>query len=193
MITLNGWRRAVLLAYDGNQGRINVGGTMLNDEEWLNRRYYGGDLPAEVERALHEAALVWDEEAAAEAHIRRALELGEGHLAAHLGAYKFFFYRHRLTEALPQAERCLELAAERLSLPTDWRMVTIDMAPFDGVHEGARLYLFALMAVGYLKLRLDDLEDGSSILLKVASLDVADRLGARSLLSVLDARGKGEE
>jgi len=161
---------------------------MLTDEDWLNRRYYGGDLPAEAERALHQAALCWSDEAAAETQIQLALSQAPGHLAVHLGAYKFYFYRHRLAEALPQAEACLGIAARRLGLPEDWQKIRLDQARFDETEGEPRLYLFALLAVGYLHLRLGDHPLGQAILEKVSQLDPKDRLGAVALLTALRTR-----
>ena len=71
----------------------------MPNDAWLDRRYYGGDLPAAAERALHAVGQDWHDEAAAERHIRAALALAPDHLAVQIAAYKFFFYRHRLAEA----------------------------------------------------------------------------------------------
>src|SRR4051812_26466108 len=48
------------------------------DEAFLSRRYYGGDLPAEAERALHAAALSYADDRAAEAFLARAAALAPG-------------------------------------------------------------------------------------------------------------------
>lgn len=163
------------------------------EDAWLNRRYYGGDLPAEAERALHRAGLDWGDEALAEGHIRQALALAPDHPATRLGAYKFYFYRHRLAEALPHAEACLAHAANGLGLPGDWRAVMPRQADFTGIDADARFYLFALMACGYLCVRLGRLDEGTAILEKVAALDIKDRLGAAALLRHLQTRDEDEE
>jgi len=162
-------------------------------EDWLSRRYYGGDLPEAAERALHAAALDWNDEAAAEAHIIRALEVAPGRLEVHLGAYKFYFYRHRLAEALPHARACLEEAGRRLKLPADWRRVEMEHADFAGLDGEARLFLFSLLAWGYLLARLDRVEEGRAALSKVAALDPADKLGARALLRVMEQGGADDD
>lgn len=153
----------------------------------------GGDLPEEAERALHRVGLDWDDEAKAEGHLHRALELAPDHPATRLGAYKFYFYRHRPAEALPHAEACLTHAAVRLGLAADWRRVRPGDAPFSEIDGDARFYLFCLMACGYLRLRLGRRRDGSAILAKVAALDPADALGAAALLRHLDEPGETEE
>ncbi|MFL5284160.1 MAG: hypothetical protein ACJ8AW_25010 [Rhodopila sp.] len=58
------------------------------EDPWLDRRYYGGDLPAEAERALHAIGQDWQDEAVAEGHLHDALSIAPGHLAVEIAAYK---------------------------------------------------------------------------------------------------------
>ncbi|MDR3438621.1 hypothetical protein [Telmatospirillum sp.] len=165
----------------------------MQDEEWLSRRYYGGDLPIEAERALHEAALDFSNESLAEQHVHRALQLAPGHLAVLIGAYKFYFYHHRLTEALPYAEACLAEAGRRLALPADWRAVRPSQADFASLEGWPRLFLFSLVALGYLLLRLGRVAEGEEALTQVVALDPGDRLGARALLTVVHGAGSDDD
>jgi tetratricopeptide (TPR) repeat protein len=165
----------------------------MDDEKWLERRYYGGDLPAEAERALHAVGLVWEDEAAAESHIRSALALAPGHLAVHYGAYKFYYYKHRLRDALPHVEAWVAEAIRRNGLPRDWRDVTPEHADFTHFDGDPRLFLFSLRAMGWLLARLGRIEEGRAALEKVAGLDPEDQMRARRLLAVLDAHDDEEE
>ena len=165
----------------------------MHDSAWLNRRYYGGDLPAGAERALHAAGLAWHDEAAAEGHILDALALAPGHLAVHIGAYKFYFYRHRLAEALPHAEICLADALRRSQLPADWRDLRPDDPAFSLLEPAPRLVLFSLIALGYVLARLGREAESRAVLGKVADLDPEDRMSARRLLAILDGGGEDED
>jgi hypothetical protein len=165
----------------------------MHDAAWLNRRYYGGDLPADAERALHAAGLAWQGEAAAEGHILDAVALAPGHPAVHVGAYKFYFYRHRLAEALPHARVCLADALRRSQLPADWRDLRADDAAFSLLEPAPRLVLFALIACGYVLARLGREAESRAYLAKVAELDPEDRMSARRLLAVLDRGGEESE
>jgi tetratricopeptide (TPR) repeat protein len=158
----------------------------VQDDAWLERRYYGGDLPAAAERALHAVGLDWEDEAAAEGHIYEALDLAPGHLAVQLAAYKFYFYRHRLTEALPYARTCLAQILRRNQLPADWRDLRAEDAAFTSLDPEPRMVLFALVANGYVLARLGRIEEGRAVLTKVTELDPQDRMGARRLLAVID-------
>jgi tetratricopeptide (TPR) repeat protein len=162
----------------------------MQDDAWLDRRYYGGDLPAAAERALHAVGLDWQDEATAEGHIYEALALAPGHLAVQIAAYKFYFYRHRLEEALPYAQTCLAQILRRNQLPADWRDVRPEDAAFTSLEAEPRMVLFALVAYGYVLARLGRTEEGRLALTKVTELDPADRLGARRLLAVIDSGGQ---
>ena len=162
------------------------------DDSWLDRRYYGGDLPAATARALHAIGQDRDDEIVAEGHLHDALALAPDHLAVQIAAYKFYFYRHRLQAALPYARTCLAHTLRRNNLPADWRDLRPDDASFNTLEREPRTVLFALVANGYVLARLGRVAEGREALLKVAELDPEDRIGARRLLAVLD-RGHGEE
>jgi hypothetical protein len=158
----------------------------MQDEEWLSRRYYGGDLPAEAERALHEAALSFADQPQAESCLRRAWEIAPGNLAVAIGAYKFYLYHHRLAEALPYAEACVRESARLVGLAGDWRDVRPDQADFSGLDAEPRLFLFSLFALGYLLFRLGRAGDGRQALASLLVLDPTDKLGVAGLLAIVD-------
>lgn len=158
----------------------------MDDEKWLERRYYGGDLPAEAERALHAVGLCWDDEQASEAQIQRALAIAPRHLAVHYGAYKFYYYRRRLDEALPHVEAWVDEAIRRNGLPSDWRAVSSSDADFTHFDSEPRVFLFSLRAMGWLLARLGRIEEGRAALAKVAALDPQDQIRARRLIAILD-------
>lgn len=164
----------------------------MDDEKWLERRYYGGTLPAEAERALHAVGLCWEDNAAAEGHILRALALAPNHLAVHYAAYKFYYYKHRLPDALPHVEAWVDEAIHRNRLPSNWRDVSPEHADFTHFDGDPRLFLFALRAMGWLLARLGRLDEGRAALEKVAALDPEDQMRARRLLAILDEHDDDE-
>jgi hypothetical protein len=126
----------------------------VQDDAWLDQRTYDGELPAAAERALRAVGLAWDDEATAEGHLYNALALAPGHLAVQIAAYKFYFYRHRLTEVLPYAQVCLAQTQRRNQLPADWRDVRPEDAAFTTLDPEPRMFLFTLVAYGYVLARL---------------------------------------
>lgn len=148
------------------------------------------DLPHPARQALIAAGIDWHDERVAEAHVTNALMLAPEALATRIGAYKFYFYRHRLQEALPHAFSVLEMAAKRLQLPHDWRLVQPHHTGFDDFEPWPRLFLQALIAYGYCLARLGRLEEGRAALVKAMELDPTDKLGAGRLVGVIDRGGE---
>jgi hypothetical protein len=150
-------------------------------------------LPPAAEAALRQVGACWGDEAAAERLVLQALDLAPDTLAARVGAYKFYFYRYRLAEALDHARSCLDWVAERLQIPRDWRQVQARHADFAGLDPMPRLWLQIVAAIGYCQARLGRTEEGLEFLAKVAELDPADRFGARRLSAVIVRGGVDEE
>lgn len=123
----------------------------------------------------------------AEAAVLAALAQAPDSVEAQLAAYRFYFYNHRLGEALPHAAAIVVAMARRLNVATDWRLVDPDDAPFAALDEAPSLYLQALLAFGYASLRIGAAADGVAALEKVVALDPADRFGARRVLAVVAA------
>lgn len=165
---------------------------MLDDTDGLPL-----DLPEAAQAALKQAGLLWHDEAAAEAKVREALALAPDALAARIGAYKFYFYRHRLAEALPHALSCVAFALAALGLPEDWREVKPGDAAFVGsavtLAPLPKLLMQTLIAAGYVLARLGRIEEAEAHLAKVVELDPGDRLGAGRLLAAVRRGGVEEE
>jgi tetratricopeptide (TPR) repeat protein len=151
------------------------------------------DLPEPARAELALAGAAWEDEPRAEAHVRAAIALAPDALAAQLGAYKFYLYRHRLNDALPHAAVILTMAARRLQLPHDWRDVAPHHAAFDRIEPWPRLFLQALIGTGYALARLGRLDEGREALAKAVSLDPLDRFGAGRLIKVIERGGVDEE
>lgn len=165
---------------------------MLDDTDGLPL-----DLPDGAQAALKQAGLLWHDEAAAEAKVLEALAIAPDALAARIGVYKFYFYRHRLGDALPHARSCVAFALAALGLEEDWRRVGPGDAAFVGsavtLAPLPKLLMQTLIATGYVLARLGRIEEAEAHLAKVVELDPGDRLGASRLLAVVRRGGVEEE
>lgn len=100
---------------------------------------------------------------------------------------RFYYYQHRLSEALLISEKALVLIRRGLDFPEDWqhlRLEHISEAPKDWLTR-IRLYLFTLKSIGFLHMRLENLELSRGIFEKLVTLDVKDRIGAKALLELV--------
>ncbi|MEZ5786550.1 MAG: hypothetical protein R3D62_08805 [Xanthobacteraceae bacterium] len=147
----------------------------------------GEDDTASVAAMLAGARQARSDPVTAERAVLQALALAPDDIEALLGAYRFYFYNHRLAEALPQAAGIVVQMARRLNVATDWRLVRPEDAAFSGAEEAPSLYLQALLAWGYGKVRLGWIDEGCRAIAKVAELDPRDRFGAGRLLAVIAA------
>ena len=103
---------------------------------------------------------------------------------------RFYYYQHRLTEALLISEKALVIIRAGLDFPEDWQTLDlshIQQAPKDLLTR-IRLYLFTLKSIGFLNMRLEKLDLSRSIFEKLTALDDKDRIGARALLELVVQR-----
>lgn len=103
---------------------------------------------------------------------------------------RFYYYQHRLEEALAATAKALDVIRPTVAFPEDWRDLRISHindAPAD-LLTGIRLYLFTLKAVGFLNMRLENLDLSQAIFEKLVELDAKDRIGAQGLLELVVKR-----
>lgn len=117
--------------------------------------YFEAELSPEVEQLMHRAAECYGEPEAELALLRAFLHAPDS-LTVLVGLYRYYFYQHRLAEALDVAYRAMRLASARLGISDDWRRLdehglAVAAAQSFGL---LRFYLLALKAAGVVLLRL---------------------------------------
>jgi hypothetical protein len=102
--------------------------------------------------------------------------------------YRYYFYQHRLEDALLVAERALDVSARRLHLTGSWSNlgpITLGEAAMRSMGM-LRFHLLALKGSAVILLRLGRLNEARARLKKIAEVDTRDALGVLPLLSVID-------
>lgn len=150
--------------------------------------YFEETLAPEVETLIQESAGLYAE-GTAEPPLLEALRLAPESLNVLVAAYRYYYYQHRLDDALGIARRALSVTARRLDIPLDWQRLTGAHLSQGGPAMMAllRFHLLSLKAQAYLLLRQGVREEGRAILTKLLELDSHNRLGARQLLEVADS------
>ena len=150
--------------------------------------YYDDPVSPEVERLLGSAAASYGEDEA-EASLLRAYFLAPEHLVVLVALYRYYFYQHRLEDALIVADRAMAVAGRRLALPEEWQHLHPEHVGHAVLRSMGllRFYLLVLTAAGYIHMRLERFETGRAMLEKLAELDSHDRLGGKALLDVITA------
>lgn len=149
--------------------------------------YYDEAIDDTVLALIKEAGEAYGEEAAATL-LARARALVPDSLLVRVALYRYFFYQHRLDDALDIAYETLSLVGKRLNFPDDWRRLgSQDLGRAAARAMGLlRFHLNLLKAAGYLELRRGRLDEGRALLEKLVELDRHDRLGGRALLALLE-------
>lgn len=155
--------------------------------------YFEKPLPPHTAALLEQAATAYGE-GGAEDYLLRAFSQAPRHLTVLVALYRYYYYQHRLPEALQVANLALEVAGEGLLLEGGWEALDAPKLARSLAHSVAltRFYLLALKGAGYLNLRLYRLTLARRQLGKVVALDGADQLGAKALLA-LAVEMAGEE
>ena len=147
--------------------------------------YFDEPVVPEVEELLNEASSAGRTKLA-ENRLMRAYFLQPDHLSVLVALYRYFYYKQRYEDALLVAERALEISGKQLGLRTDWEGMSVDELGY-GVMVSmglTRFYLHALKAVGFIFLRMRNIDEALERLNKVAELDKSDQFGVRPLIEI---------
>ena len=145
--------------------------------------YFNAAIDPEIATLLEEASDLYPQPEA-ETLLLRAYFLAPEDLNVLVALYRYFYYQHRLPDALNVAHKAIAVSGKRLHLPEDWRHLT-------RLHLGqgvlvsmtlTRFYLMAHKGAGYLEMRLGELADAVGRLQTLVDIDSNDRLGAKALL-----------
>ena len=151
--------------------------------------YFDEPCLPEVEALIAQAAYDYGQ-AAAEPSLLRAYFLAPEQLLVLVGLYRYYFYQHRMEDALIVAERTLDVTARRLHLVGGWSSIG-RVALGEAVMRSMgllRFHLLALKASAIILLRLGRLDEARLRLAKIAEVDERDALGAAPLLELIAAR-----
>lgn len=133
---------------------------------------------------------------AAELPLLKAYFLAPESLNVLVALNRFYYYQHRLDDALNATVKALAVIRSMIAFPEDWRDLQpshVYDAPTNLLTQ-VRLYLFTLKAIGFLNMRLENLDVSQAIFEKLVGLDSKDRIGAKGLLElVIKRKGKSTD
>lgn len=153
----------------------------------VNELYFEQEDTPEVQDLILQAGNAY-EHGEAELPLQQAFEKSPESLNVLVALNRFYYYQHRLPEALSISEKALGIISAKLQFPENWQTLelqNISDAPKEQL-TWIRLYLFTLKSIGFLKMRLHDLEPSKAIFAKLVSLDKENRIGAQALLELVN-------
>ena len=145
-------------------------------------------VAAQIDAAAHDYG-----QPVAEQRLLYAYFLAPEQLSVLVALYRYYFYQHRLEDALVVAERALEVSARRLQLVGGWRSLgphTLGEAAMRSMGM-LRFHLLALKGSAVILLRLGRVGEACTRLRTIADVDRRDALGA--LLDSEIAAGRPED
>ena len=149
--------------------------------------YFNESISADVLELLAKASLSYEEGEAEKPLLQAQADAPES-LTVLVALYRFYYYQHRYQDALNTATMAMSQVSKRLGFPDSWEYLNLTILGY-GVMKSmtlVRFYLLTLKGSGYLNLRLGNMQAGIEILEKVVELDTKDRLGASTLLQVVE-------
>lgn len=155
--------------------------------------YFDKTSSEKVASLLQQAAQAYGE-GEAEKPLLRAYFLAPTNLTVLVAMYRFYYYQHRLTDALSIADKAMEVAGNTLGLPGQWQQLCLDHLGEAAMQSMGmlRFYLLALKGAAYLNLRIGNTEVALSMLSKLVELDAHDRLGVAFLYDMARQRAIDE-
>jgi len=145
--------------------------------------YFDDPIAPEIEVLIAKASDAYGH-GEAETYLLRAYSLAPEQLVVLVALYRYYFYQHRLNDALIIAAQALNVVGQRLGFYSGWQH--LQPSRVEQVERSAvgllRFYLLVLKASAYLHLRLGNYPEAQSQLEKLIELDSQDRLGGQMLL-----------
>jgi hypothetical protein len=148
--------------------------------------YFDEPVPDTVRGLIAEAGGTYGDPSA-EALLHKAYFLAPEALIVLVALYRYYFYKHRLEDALIVADRTLRIVGARLGFPAEWTRLHPDFLGQAVLRSMGllRFYLSVLKATGYINLRLGRMAQGRAQIEKLIELDSHDRFGGKALLDVV--------
>lgn len=145
--------------------------------------YFEAPTTAELDALIAHASQNYGD-ASAEASLRAAESLAPENLSVLVALYRYYFYQHRLDEALIIAERAMQVSGKPLHL-TGWQGLN-EQHLADTDFAMLRFYLLALKASSVILLRLGHKDEARARLDQILAIDSRNQLGAEQLIAVID-------
>jgi tetratricopeptide (TPR) repeat protein len=146
-----------------------------------DRVMFGVNIPNHINAYLQKAVAAYDDSETAESLLWQAQRLDPNQLEVYVALYKFYFYKNRIDEAQDVVFQALQQSAQLGRFEADWNQLTPQSTDWYSSENPQRLYLYALKALSFIRLRQSDVDSADSILAKLRELDPTDQVGGSVL------------
>lgn len=151
------------------------------------RVVFGRGIQPDVNACLQESVACANDFERARELSYRARDMQPEQIEVYVALYKFCLYRGYLDEAEQVALDALKQSAQNNGFTSDWQKLDASSADWTQ-HEGpARLFLYSLKALAFIRLRKSEPESAQQLLEKLQELDTQDLVGSSVIMDLSKA------
>jgi hypothetical protein len=151
-----------------------------------NEVIFGFNLSQEVNGYLQKAAASVSSKRDSLRALTQALKTSPDQLETLVAMYKFLFYKGEIEKAEEVVFQALVKASLQGKFSNNWKELNLDSADWSASNGPARIYLYSLKALAFIRLRQNMSRDAEKILSVLARLDPEDQVGADVIRDLLD-------
>jgi hypothetical protein len=151
-----------------------------------NEVIFGFNLSQEVNGYLQKAAASVSSTKETLKALTRAIKAAPNQLESMMAMYKFLFYRGDLEHAEEVVFQTLVKASLQGRFSNNWKELTPESTDWTVIDGPARVYLYSLKALAFIRLRQNMPRDAKKILNVLERLDPEDQVGADVIRDLLD-------
>jgi hypothetical protein len=151
-----------------------------------NEVIFGFNLSNEVNGYLQKAAASVSSTRESLKALTRALKAAPDQLESMVAMYKFLFYRGDIDHAEEVVFQTLVKASLQGKFSNNWKELTPESTDWTVTDGPARVYLYSLKALAFIRLRQNMARDARKILSVLDRLDPQDQVGADVIRELLD-------
>lgn len=147
---------------------------------------FGRAIPVAVNALLQQAAANTHDFNVSERALLQARALAPEQLEVFIALYKLYFYRGFTDRAERVVLEALHSAARSGGFESDWRSLARGSADWGASEGPARIYLYSLKALCFIRLRQQNSEAAAELLAALNRIDPEDQVGAGVLRDLAD-------
>ena len=151
------------------------------------RVVFGRNIPPKVNACLQEAVACANDFERSRELLYRAREMKPDQLEVYIALYKVCFYQGHFDEAEQVALDVLQQSAKDAGFDEDWQQLNADSTDWTMDEGPARLYLYSLKALAFIRLRKGQHDVARQVLNKLQQLDLNDLVGGSVIMDLAEA------
>lgn len=141
-------------------------------------------VPLAVQQLLAQPLNVLEDWARAEKLLLEAKALMPQRPEINVALYKLYAYSNRFEESLSLIDETLNICGRDAGIDSNWRQLESRALPWNIADDMQRCYLYSMKAIGFVCLRLGEVERAHEVLSVLRAIDTVDSVGSSVLFDI---------